>query len=57
MSDGGVECSLPLVPFSNVDKMVSVAEVKLHEEGSPLQEFKGRREKRQRVGILDCDLV
>lgn len=52
MSDGCGEGSLPAVTFSDADEMVSVAEVELREDHGPLQEFKGRRDKRQRVVIL-----
>lgn len=49
-SDGCGEGSLPPVTFSD-------AEVELREDRGPLQEFKGRRDKWQRVVILDHDLV
>lgn len=42
MANRGVERRLPFVPFTDANKVVGIAEVKLGEDGGPLQQFKSR---------------
>ena len=42
MPSGSVECSLPLIPLSDADEVVSIAKVKLGEDGGSLEQLEGR---------------
>ena len=37
MATGGIDCSPPLIPFSDPDKMVCIAESRLLEHGGVLE--------------------
>ncbi len=57
MPHGGVECCLSLVALSDGDQVVSIAKVKLREDGGPLEQFKGSCDERQGKTVLDGDVV
>lgn len=57
MPSGSVKCNLPLIPLSNANKMVSVAQVEFGKYGSSLQYLKGCGHIRQWITVLDGDFV
>lgn len=57
MPGGGVESRFPLVALLDVDQVIGVAEVQIGKDLIILQEFKGRGEERQRIAILNCNVI
>ena len=57
MAYGCVKGHLPLISLTNSDQVVSVAEIELSEDGSPLDGFKGGHDEWQRIFISYSDLI
>lgn len=57
VSKGCVESHFPLIPLPDPDKMVGTSQVELGEEVGPVEQTKGSVQERERVPILNSDLI
>ncbi len=53
----GVECGLPFIPFADPHQMVGIPKVQLREHCDSLQRFEGRTDERQWILIFNSNVV